>query len=188
MWMTSFDTLYNIFFCFPLCSEYLLIVDDRQYLSNNTCVIFYTQKSYLWASLQLQNLCLDRDFQVICFLQKIYYTRTSTNIFFKVGKNMPTIWSRHSKRELLPKFLLSYSNRVNILYLKSKSVICKLSLFLTLQFEVWIWAEMWCSEMFEVRSCCYVTRLVLEHTVWYSQTVWFFVMFEVQVWAKMWCS
>ena len=58
-------------------------------------------------------------------------------------------------------------------------------------FEVWFWAKMWCSEVFEVQSCCYVTRLVLEHTVWCSQTVRFFVMFdmfEVRFWAKMWCS
>ena len=59
-------------------------------------------------------------------------------------------------------------------------------------FEVQFWAKMWCSEVFEVLSCCYVTRLVfLEHTVWCSRTVWFFVMFdmfEVRFWAKMWCS
>ena len=45
--------------------------------------------------------------------------------------------------------------------------------------------------VFEVRSCCYVTRLVLELTVWCSRTVRVFVMFdmfEVQFWAKMWCS
>ena len=50
---------------------------------------------------------------------------------------------------------------------------------------------MWCSEVFEVRCSCYVTSLVLEHTVWCSQTVRFFVMFdmfEVRFWAKMWCS
>ena len=44
--------------------------------------------------------------------------------------------------------------------------------------------------MFEVQSCCYVTILVLEWTVWCSRTVWFFVMFdmfEVWFWAKMWC-
>ena len=58
-------------------------------------------------------------------------------------------------------------------------------------FEVRFWAKMWCSEVFEVRSCCNVTRLVLELTVWCSQTVQFFVMFdmfEVRFWAKMWCS
>ena len=58
-------------------------------------------------------------------------------------------------------------------------------------FEVQFWAKMWCSEVFEVRFCCYATRLVLEHTVWCSWTVWSFVMFnmfEVQFWAKMWCS
>ena len=58
-------------------------------------------------------------------------------------------------------------------------------------FEVRFWAKMWCSEVFEVRSCCYVTRLVLELTVWCSRTVRFFVMFdmfEVRFWAKMWCS
>ena len=38
-------------------------------------------------------------------------------------------------------------------------------------FEVRYWAKMWCSEMFEVWSCCYVTRLVLELTVLCSQTV-----------------
>ena len=45
--------------------------------------------------------------------------------------------------------------------------------------------------VFEVWSCCYVTRLVLEHTVWCSWTVQFFVMFDmfkVRFWAKMWCS
>ena len=58
-------------------------------------------------------------------------------------------------------------------------------------FEVWFWAKIWCSEVFEVRSCCYVTRLVFELTVGYSQTVRVFVMFdmfEVRFWAKMWCS
>ena len=58
-------------------------------------------------------------------------------------------------------------------------------------FEVRFWAKMWCSEVFEVRSCCYVTRLVLELTVWCSRTVRVFVMFdmfEVRFWAKMWCS
>ena len=58
-------------------------------------------------------------------------------------------------------------------------------------FKVRFWAKMWCSEVFEVRSCCYVTRLVLELTVWCSRTVRFFVMFdmfEVRFWAKMWCS
>ena len=57
-------------------------------------------------------------------------------------------------------------------------------------FEVRFWAKMWCSEVFEVRSCCYVTRLVLEHTVWCSWTVQIFVMFnmfEFQFWTKMWC-
>ena len=57
-------------------------------------------------------------------------------------------------------------------------------------FEVRFWAKMWCSEVFEVRSCCYVTRLVLELTVWCSRTVLVFVMFdmfEVRFWAKMWC-
>ena len=57
-------------------------------------------------------------------------------------------------------------------------------------FEVRFWAKMWCSEVFEVQNGCYVTRLVLEHTVWCSWTVQFFVMFnmfEVQFWAKMWC-
>ena len=57
-------------------------------------------------------------------------------------------------------------------------------------FEVRFWAKIWCSEVFKVRSCCYVTRLVLEHTVWCSQTVQFFVMFdmfEVRFWAKLWC-
>ena len=57
-------------------------------------------------------------------------------------------------------------------------------------FEVQFWAKMWCSEVFEVRSCCYVTRLVLEHTIWCLRTVQFFVMFdmfEVQFSAKMWC-
>ena len=38
--------------------------------------------------------------------------------------------------------------------------------------------------MFEVQSCCYVTRLVLEQTVGCSQTVQFFVMFVVRFWAK----
>ena len=58
-------------------------------------------------------------------------------------------------------------------------------------FEVRFWAKMWCSEVFEVRSYCYVTRLVLEFTVWCSRTVRVFVMFdmfEVRFWAKMWCS
>ena len=58
-------------------------------------------------------------------------------------------------------------------------------------FEVRFWAKMWCSEVFEVRSWCYVTRLVLELTVCCSRTVRFFVMFkmfEVRFWAKMWCS
>ena len=58
-------------------------------------------------------------------------------------------------------------------------------------FEVQFSAKMWCLEVFEVQSCCYVTRLVLEHTVWCSRTVRFFVMFdmfEVRFWAKMWCS
>ena len=58
-------------------------------------------------------------------------------------------------------------------------------------FKVRFWAKMWCSEVFEVWSCCHVTRLVSELTVWCSWTVWFFVMFdmfEVQFWAKMWCS
>ena len=55
-------------------------------------------------------------------------------------------------------------------------------------FEVRFWAKMWCSEVFEVRTSCYVTRLVLEHIVWCSRTVRFFVMFEVQFWAKIWCS
>ena len=57
--------------------------------------------------------------------------------------------------------------------------------------KVWVWAKMWCLEVFKVRSSCYVTRLVLEHTVWCSRTVRFFVMFymfEVRFWAKMWCS
>ena len=52
-------------------------------------------------------------------------------------------------------------------------------------------ARGWCSEVFKVRSCCYVTRLVLELTVWCSRTVRFFAMFdmfEVRFWAKMWCS
>ena len=58
-------------------------------------------------------------------------------------------------------------------------------------FEVRFWAKMWCSEVFEVWSCCYATRLGLELTVWCLRTVWFFVMFnmfEVRFWAKMWCS
>ena len=58
-------------------------------------------------------------------------------------------------------------------------------------FEVWFWAKMWCSEVFEVWSYCYVTRLVLELTIWCSRTVQFFVMFdmfEVWFWTKMWCS
>ena len=58
-------------------------------------------------------------------------------------------------------------------------------------FGVRFWAKMWCSKVFEVRSCCYMTRLVLEHIVWCSRTVWFFVMFdmfEVLFWDKMWCS
>ena len=58
-------------------------------------------------------------------------------------------------------------------------------------FEVRFWAKMWCSEVFEVQSRCYVTRFVLELTVWCSRTVQFFVMFdmiEVRFWAKMWCS
>ena len=58
-------------------------------------------------------------------------------------------------------------------------------------FEVRFWAKMWCSELFEVRSCCYVTRPVLELTVWCSRTVRVFVMFDmfkVQFWAKMGCS
>ena len=58
-------------------------------------------------------------------------------------------------------------------------------------FEVRFSAKMWCSEVFEVRSCCYMTRLVLEQTVWCLWTVQFFVMFdmfEVRFWAKMWCS
>ena len=58
-------------------------------------------------------------------------------------------------------------------------------------FEVQIWTKMWCSEVFEVQSCCYATRLGLELTVSCSRTVWFFVMFdtfEVWFWAKMWCS
>ena len=45
--------------------------------------------------------------------------------------------------------------------------------------------------MFKVWSGCYVTRLVLEPTVWCSWTVQFFVMFDmskVRFWAKMWCS
>ena len=46
-------------------------------------------------------------------------------------------------------------------------------------FKVRFWAKMWCSEVFEVQSCCYVTRLVLEHTVWCSRTVQFFVMFNM---------
>ena len=57
-------------------------------------------------------------------------------------------------------------------------------------FEVWLWAKMWCWEVFEVQSCCYVTRRVLEHTVWCLWSVQFFVifdMFEVQFWTKMWC-
>ena len=44
--------------------------------------------------------------------------------------------------------------------------------------------------MFEVQSGCYVTRLVLEHTVWCSQTIQFFVMFDMfenRFWAKIWC-
>ena len=58
-------------------------------------------------------------------------------------------------------------------------------------FEVQFWAKMWCSEVFEVWSCCYVTKLVLELTVWCSWTVQVYVMFdmfEVRFWAKMWCS
>ena len=55
-------------------------------------------------------------------------------------------------------------------------------------FGVQFLAKMWCSEVFEVWSCCYVTRLVLELTVWCSWTVRFFVMFKVRFWAKMWCS
>ena len=57
-------------------------------------------------------------------------------------------------------------------------------------FKVWFWTKMWCSEVFEVRSCCYVTRLVLELTVCCLRTVQVFVMFdmfEVRFWAKMWC-
>ena len=45
--------------------------------------------------------------------------------------------------------------------------------------------------MFEVQSCCYVSRLVLEHTVWCSRTFQFFVMFnmfKVQFWTKIWCT
>ena len=58
-------------------------------------------------------------------------------------------------------------------------------------FEVRFWAKMWCSEVFKVHSCCYVTRLVLKLIVWCSLTVQFFVMFnmfKVRFWAKMWCS
>ena len=53
-------------------------------------------------------------------------------------------------------------------------------------FEVQFWAKMWCSEVFEVQSCCYGIRLILQHTVWCSRTVQFFVMFEVRFWAE--CS
>ena len=50
--------------------------------------------------------------------------------------------------------------------------------------QVWFWAKMWCSEVFEVQSCCYVTRLVLELTVWCLRTVRFFVMFDMfEVWS-----
>ena len=55
-------------------------------------------------------------------------------------------------------------------------------------FEVQFWAKMRCSEVFEVRSGCYVTRLFLEHTVWCLRTGQFFVMFEVRFSTKMWCS
>ena len=47
-------------------------------------------------------------------------------------------------------------------------------------FEVQFWAKTWCSEVFEDQSCCYVTRLVLEHTVRCSQTVVFFWCWHVR--------
>ena len=74
----------------------------------------------------------------------------------------------------------------------NSSMFTNCSVFCVVQ-PVWssAWAKMWCSEVFAVRSCCYVTRLVLELTLWCSQTVWFFVMynmFKVWFWATMWCS
>ena len=55
-------------------------------------------------------------------------------------------------------------------------------------FKVWFLAKMWCSEVFEVRSYCYVTRLVFEHKVWCSWTDRFFAIFKVLFSAYMWCS
>ena len=44
-------------------------------------------------------------------------------------------------------------------------------------FEVQFWAKMWCSEMFEVQSCCYVTRLSWN------------IQFDVsELFSFLWCS
>ena len=58
-------------------------------------------------------------------------------------------------------------------------------------FKVRFWTKMWCSEVFDVWSCCFLTRLVLEQTIWCSWTVQFFVMFDMfkfRFWDKMLCS
>ena len=57
--------------------------------------------------------------------------------------------------------------------------VCELFSFFAIfnMIEVQFWAKMWCLEVFKFQSSCYVTRLVLEHTVWCSRTVPFFDMF-----------
>ena len=97
--------------------------------------------------------------------------------------------------QLYAKFLL-YFFYLFLFFIEHRIVLeltvrCSRTVRIFVMFKVRFWAKMWCSEVFEFRSCCYMTRLVLELTIWCSQTVQFFVMFdmfEVRFWAKMWCS
>ena len=72
------------------------------------------------------------------------------------------------KEDWLILYNVAHSYSRNILLVLERTVRCSRTVqFFVMfdMFEVRVWAKMRCSEVFEVRSCCYVTRLVLELTV-----------------------